>query len=1697
MATVAVEGMHGLGPAGSLPAAMTSKPGPRNAPAEPQPPKRHDRQPSLRKANSVELTHRRMNSSGNGNAQVAPDGASGGREGRQFTVGNVGTNGMIFLRPMIRPAAQRAPPPAFVFPSSPADGTGSQAGTRRRSGDVVPPSSQSGIATPRSPRSPRTPIRRVQRCPTDQASAGLGSPPAMPHAQRQHRAHSFSTLKEKAQSRDGEAGGVRVVIKPAERHRPRTAEQLSSPMLEVAIPNHRLGSPRFSARGTAILRSSVYTRTSTADGMRSSAFSDSEYEQIFARPPAVPNPQGLGPCPLASKARPRSRGPHRMAGPFDRRLYDDLTFHPTSDDPAIVRYSPVNGSIVAATPPRLIAQITSPNFLDYDLLSDFFLTFRSFMTAQDLLTYLMARLRWAVDRHDDVGKIVKVRTFVAVRHWVLNYFVDDFVPDLRLREQFCDSVRDLCDALRRKQDGGASDFKLVGELKKCWRRTCDLYWDGPAVADDVGAYEDIRPGGPAGSRDDQSSQVGHPPVDSVLARADARPSPDAPSVPPLAGAGQLPRTPETKSSTAAMKGQNSTTAQRVISASSESSVQAMSCSIPTKGFRRIEAVLAGSSGGHAIAHPVAINPKLSTSQPSASTASLFPNRPRVAYMRRRSGSFSNVGQDDRAPVPPPKPAAEAARKPLADAPAGSLIRGNLVPPTPALVVSDASTQDQPCRLVAFPNDAELDADVEHKPAVVSGPGMRRLLGSVRRALGNKNGWALDANGFGGSSTQSSADHQMTRYITAKVHPRQVAPVGNASPRVDLLHERILEAFRVGAGEKARTADMAAILADKAAAPRPGGHRSPEPTKPRAPEADRSSRHQVISMVTMGSKSIVIMDDTRPPPLPATMSGGLGQLLPEHGARPEVPLDELRRGQNIEPSVKDKTDSLAAEPGPPRSLSLARSESQLGRDGASANVATPPPQTATTGAPSTRSIGKSFKSTGSMSLRKFASFQGTSIHETLRSFDATTLTPSDVDSGNDYFNRPPGRMLRRRPGGDLRAARKITDLEPIARPRSAGSLTTRSGSISSSILRTSGSVAGFTESEYGREHRRRFSLGALAEVRDERQLSLMRTHSSQPNLRPSFEAEVAKLARLPDADEDGGIESTLLKLEGRFERRGSDESPLDYALPKSTLSMAARSAVVAAADPDEMAEHRHEHVPNVDADATSARPDEVTEAGRGIRGAHHPTIQIMSSLDDTAHRHAVPASPSILSEESYSSIPLLERGLSERSLRSHAGSSSPTPRASLSNRQDFARMFDGAELKARARGLAPSARDEAHESFLLDDDDQDDSFLLDEDEDFSDLSSELSVEVLSCLDVKSPNAHTLSPVAPGTIVSEIGFSSHPLRHPPSPPLTAEQAMSMSTVAKPGRFQNLPLTPESSPVDRAMAKAFDLDFRLSEQAKTRGSDGGNGGNGGRNGGPPRQAAVHMPFILSYDPELLAQQFTLCEKDALSEVDWRELVDLRWRQTLPAVQNWVEYLRTQDPRGVELVIARFNVVVKWALSEIVMTRDIHERARTISCYIQVAVHARRYRNYATMYQIAVAVLSTDCARLTNTWALVSTADVRALAELEVLIQPVRNFHNLRVEMETATAEEGCIPFMGIYTHDLVFNSHRPSRVAGAGGGEDLVNFERHRTTAAVVKNLLRLLDGSTKYSFAPVEGVIDRCLWLAALPDAEIRALSKEIQ
>lgn len=90
------------------------------------------------------------------------------------------------------------------------------------------------------------------------------------------------------------------------------------------------------------------------------------------------------------------------------------------------------------------------------------------------------------------------------------------------------------------------------------------------------------------------------------------------------------------------------------------------------------------------------------------------------------------------------------------------------------------------------------------------------------------------------------------------------------------------------------------------------------------------------------------------------------------------------------------------------------------------------------------------------------------------------------------------------------------------------------------------------------------------------------------------------------------------------------------------------------------------------------------------------------------------------------------------------------------------------------------------------------------------------------------------------------------------------------------------------------------------------------------------------------------------------------------------------------------------------------------------------------------------------------------------------------------------GIIPFIGLYTHDLMFNALKSARIdPPPPGKEPLVNFERYQTAATIVKNLLRLIEASSKYTFHPEPEALSKCLWIAALEDGDIQSRSMNLE
>ena len=1426
-------------------------------------------------------------------------------------------------------------------------------------------------------------------------------------------------------------GAYKVVIKKGEQSGPAQDGPPELPAIEVPIPHYRLGTPRFSIRGTAHLHSTVYSASSNHDDS-DSAISSPEVDSLFPlapgldantaiarqQPHTVPELHTVHVNPTNGVRRPiPTSAPifHRSKEPIVPSIYEAIAANP--DNPAIVRYAIMsNREISAASPARIIAQITSKNFLDYELLSDFFLTVRAYLSTHDLLAYLLARFEWAINRLDDDGRVIRVRAFAAIRHWVLNYFPYDFVVDRDLRVKFCTYLNALSRHVRIRASPEPSDLKLIVDLKKCWNGRCALYWDNPTAENDGRNDLDITPGGIVGSRD---SRLTHPSeLWAKLAATSTHQLDQEKSVAALHNwVDSVIEAEVDGKSKAERQASVASPSAHPTSLTSDQSTQAMSCTIPGRTLKAFAAQSHRNVGPHPV--PAAIPPTVRKGCPPPSSGRHTTGKPMPKKPEHdRSGSFSDALLDKRTSLP--MGVDKSQEQVIVNVPfSGSLIRGSVFPPASPFIDNVASqgsaTSLQKQQYQRTPDRAPLD----QRPM---SPGVRNLLANIRRAWSSKqNSNAQTAALLSTAPFPAEKNAALPMHIAFKIEGlgdqyHQLEALKKNS-RIDLLCADVTAMFERAMTQGTHGHDVPEAIGGIGVA---SGNEREQPS-PDVQHQQRTSDRGVLtrnhSAMTGGSRSIVIVDDTSSePPVPnlpaeyhepgpaeysigsaqvpfaitdltkSSLPADYGTLLPAKSSSYRTQEDGTTPHSELLPEIV--TSSLPATTSEPRNTTATVPVSR----GKSSHKARP-----------SIAGGKSFTRSNrsdSQSLRKYVSYQsGMRRSGPDGNFSNTTAAISPPGSSTDQFDQAPSRMLRRRPGGDLRANETVHDMEPIARPKSAGSITTYTDSMRNSLKRfNERSTASFRS-----PHTTQAATVEPVPNLKKTPSIVQRQTTHKKDLRPSFEAAVAQFARIPD-DDGGDLEATLAKLEGKFRKSpvGSSEGPKSPNGKTPDPGMTDGRLLGSGSPQHEVVEQ-------------GAAPEKDLRSPPASQG---PQKRDDASPSEGKKRDTMTRSLYADSEESYNSVPLLERGLARNSRQNQRTSSN---KSNITVPQPlFSPKLGGGSMNGSTHSNAIASDSDDNPSIhgrrgryrssvpTM----TTDSFLLDDDESLSGLSSDLSDEEFgsnSVLDdAYGSAAHQLGG---RTLPPNVEYASGYL---PSPPMTQENAMALRSETNRVQEQLKPPTPEPSPVSRGTE---------SSKGRTPGEVDGSVLQPFANKVhqfPPRR---HIPFTLAFDAVLLAQQFTIIERDALNEINWQDLIDMRWNNASSTTLNWVEYLHFQDPTGIELVTARFNIMVKWAQSEIVLTHNPEERAMTIIKFIHIAKYARKIHNYATMLQLTIAMTSIDCSRLSKTWALVPEEDRATLKEMEKLVSPLRNFHNLRAEMDAENLEDGCVPVVGTFTLQSIF--------------------------------------------------------------------------
>ncbi|XP_053726663.1 ral guanine nucleotide dissociation stimulator-like isoform X2 [Synchiropus splendidus] len=268
-----------------------------------------------------------------------------------------------------------------------------------------------------------------------------------------------------------------------------------------------------------------------------------------------------------------------------------------------------------------------------------------------------------------------------------------------------------------------------------------------------------------------------------------------------------------------------------------------------------------------------------------------------------------------------------------------------------------------------------------------------------------------------------------------------------------------------------------------------------------------------------------------------------------------------------------------------------------------------------------------------------------------------------------------------------------------------------------------------------------------------------------------------------------------------------------------------------------------------------------------------------------------------------------------------------------------------------------------------------------------------------------------------------------------------------------------------------------------------------------------------FLSFDPIMVAEQFTLMDADLFKKVVPYHCLGGIWSQ--------------RDKKGKEhlaptirATVAQFNSVTNCVIATCLSSPVLKptQRARLLERWIDVARECRILKNFSSLRAILSALQCNAVHRLKRTWEEVSRESFRTFRELSEIFSDDNNYslsRELLVKEGTskfATLEinpkraqrrhqqqrdlgvmQGTIPYLGTFLTDLVMMDTAMKDYTEGG----LINFEKRRKEFEVIAQIKLLQLASNNYSFTPDAHFREWFSGVEKLSEADSYNLSCEIE
>ncbi|KAJ6252116.1 guanine nucleotide exchange factor [Anaeramoeba flamelloides] len=212
-----------------------------------------------------------------------------------------------------------------------------------------------------------------------------------------------------------------------------------------------------------------------------------------------------------------------------------------------------------------------------------------------------------------------------------------------------------------------------------------------------------------------------------------------------------------------------------------------------------------------------------------------------------------------------------------------------------------------------------------------------------------------------------------------------------------------------------------------------------------------------------------------------------------------------------------------------------------------------------------------------------------------------------------------------------------------------------------------------------------------------------------------------------------------------------------------------------------------------------------------------------------------------------------------------------------------------------------------------------------------------------------------------------------------------------------------------------------------------------------------------FMDIDKMEITRQITLYEFEIFKSIQSREFLN----------QNWTKKNKLVLSPNILKLTKFFNSISNWFANEALSIENLKNRAQYLTALISISREAKKIGNFNLIQEINSSFNTSAIYRLKKTQQMIPNKAKDIWIRLSAFINRKNNFGKMRAALQRIIPP--VFPYVGMYLTDLVFNDEgNPNNITSVNGCK-LINFEKRKITANIIKQILQFQQ--TPYMFEKV--------------------------